>query len=235
MVHLPTSRPDSAPAFPPARQIAVTRDGLAALGGDLGPATLVEAYRKGLFPWEDIDPVPWFSPDPRCLLEPRDFHASRSLRKLRRQQRYRVTIDLRFPEVMRGCAGARRPGQRGTWIGERMIAAYSALHEQGIAHSVEVWHGEQLAGGLYGLALGRAFFGESMFSDRPNASKLALWALCRQLDDWGFHFVDCQQQTPHLSRLGARSVCRSDYLDRLERALDHALGWNPHGLSLIGL
>jgi leucyl/phenylalanyl-tRNA---protein transferase len=224
-VYIPAVGPG--PAFPEPSEMRLTCDGLVALGGDLRPSTLVEAYRKGLFPWEDIDPVPWFSPDPRCVLEPSAFRASRSLLKLARSGRYRVTADACFESVMRACAGAARPGQRGTWIGERMVGAYSALHRIGVGHSVEVWEGDRLVGGLYGLAIGRAFFGESMFSAAPSASKLALMRLSERLDAWGFHFIDCQQETPHLLALGATTLPRRSYLRLLERALDGPDAWNP--------
>lgn len=220
------------PAFPAPRDMRTTCDGLVALGGDLSPNTLIEAYSKGLFPWEDIDPVPWFSPDPRCILFPRDFHAQRSLRKLARTGRYRITADACFASVMRGCATAPRPGQRGTWIGERMIDAFYALHRRGVGHSIEVWRDDELVGGLYGLALGRAFFGESMFSLAPSASKLAMWGLCRQLDAWGFHFIDCQERTPHLERLGAVTLSRAAYLSRLERALRDPDAWGGRNRPL---
>lgn len=235
IVHLPTHSPTDLERFPPLPQIRTTSDGLAALGGDLRPTTIIEAYSKGLFPWEDIDPVPWFSPDPRCILRPSAFHASRSLRKLDRQGRYRVTADLRFCDVMRGCATTLRPGQRGTWIGERMIDAYTALHRCKVAHSIEVWEGDELVGGLYGLAIGSAFFGESMFSARPDASKLALFRLCRRLESWGFAFVDCQQETSHLRSLGATSLPRTRYLDLLLEARSEPCRWNPDKLGLLSL
>lgn len=223
------------PRFPDARDITPSADGLVALGGDLCPDALIEAYCKGIFPWEGDEPVPWFSPDPRCILVPEDFHASRSMRKLDRRGTYRVTSDLRFREVMHGCARIHRPGQRGTWISERMVDAYSALYHMGIAHSVEVWEGDAIVGGLYGLALGRAFFGESMFSARPNASKLALMRLSRRLSEWGFAFIDCQQQTSHLESLGAITVPRLRYLDWLDDALAGPDQWNPNALSLLVL
>jgi len=207
----------------------LTIDGLVALGGDLTPSTLIEAYSKGVFPWEDIDPVPWFSPDPRCVLVPGDFRASRSLRKLGRSGRHKITADRCFEDIMRQCAMVARPGQRGTWIGERMISAYTALHRIGIGHSVEVWREDRLVGGLYGLAIGRAFFGESMFSTEPSASKLALGALAAHLDAWGFDFIDCQQRTPHLQSLGATTLPRASYLRRLERAVSARDAWNPSG------
>lgn len=221
--------------FPPPRSTKPSADGLVALGATLSPDTLLEAYSKGIFPWESEDPIPWFSPDPRCILRPTEFHASRSLRKLDRTGRYRVTADLRFREVMRGCASIHRPGQRGTWISDHMVDAYEQLYRMGIAHSVEVWDGYDLVGGLYGLALGRAFFGESMFSSVPNASKLAMRHLCATLERWDFDFIDCQQHTPHLESLGAVTVPRLEYLDRLDDALSGPDHWNPDGVALVVL
>ena len=197
-----------------------------ALGGDLDPDTLLEAYRKGVFPWEGEWPIPWFSPDPRCILVPAEFRSSRSLRKLDRSRKLRVTVDACFRRVMTSCASIERPGQHGTWISAAMIDAYETLHHQGHAHSVEVWEGEQLVGGLYGLALGSAFFGESMFASRRDASKLGLMRLCRYLDHRGFRFVDCQQDTSHLNRLGAVTIPRACYLDRLESALEVEDRWD---------
>jgi len=221
--------------FPDLRTTTPGSDGLVALGGNLAPETLLTAYRSGIFPWEAEDPIPWFSPDPRCILRPSHFHASRSLRKLDRKGRYRVTADLRFREVVRGCATIHRPGQRGTWISERMGDSYEALYRMGIAHSIEVWDGYELVGGLYGLAMGRAFFGESMFSSVPNASKLALRHLCQTLERWDFRFVDCQQHTPHLESLGAETVPRMRYLDLLDEALSGPDMWNPDGVALLVL
>lgn len=211
--------------FPPARAIEPWVDGLVALGGDLEPATLLEAYRKGIFPWEGSPPVPWFSPDPRMILEPTQFRTTRSLEKRARNSGLTVTFDTAFESVMRACAYTPRPDQGGTWITPWMVDAYGALHRQGVGHSVEVWDADELVGGLYGLALGRAFFGESMFHHQRDASKLALRALCQRLTAAGHHFVDCQQDTPHLRSLGAVTVSRSAYLDRLERALAHPDAW----------
>jgi leucyl/phenylalanyl-tRNA--protein transferase len=222
-----TPRAGPGPAFPDPCQMQATCDGLIALGGDLSPRTLIEAYQKGLFPWEDIDPVPWFSPDPRCILEPKNVHVSRSLRRVIRSERYRVTFDRCFGSVMRSCADTPRSGQNGTWIGERMIQAFTALHRVGVAHSVEVWSGDTLAGGLYGLALGGAFFGESMFARETDASKVGLCALASHLDAWGFHFIDCQKSTAHLVSLGAIDISRADYLQRLEQALSADVAWHP--------
>ena len=196
-----------------------------ALGGDLAPATLIEAYSKGIFPWEGSPPIPWFSPDPRAILVPRAFRASRSLQKVARQERYRVSTDQAFDEVVAACANAPRRGDPGSWINHNIQVAYGELHLQGHAHSVEVWDNDELVGGLYGLAIGRAFFGESMFHTRPNASKLALWGLCKRLHYAGYRFVDCQQETGHLRSLGAVAIPRLRYLRWLEEAVGHEDRW----------
>jgi leucyl/phenylalanyl-tRNA---protein transferase len=190
-----------------------------ALGGPLTTETVLEAYRRGIFPWSGDDPVPWCAPDPRLVLRPGCFRSSRSLEKLARQGRYTVAFDRDFSGVMAACARVHRPGQDGTWITPRMIDVYTELHRRGVAHSVEVLHGGQLVGGLYGLALGRGFFGESMFALHPNTSKLALRALCRALEARHFHFVDCQQVTLHLLSLGARPIPLPVFLRWLENAL----------------
>ncbi|MFT7518059.1 MAG: leucyl/phenylalanyl-tRNA--protein transferase [Kiritimatiellia bacterium] len=220
---------DQQPVFPPAREIDATPDGLVALGGALDPATLVEAYGKGVFPWEGESPIPWFSPDPRCILVPSDFRASRSLRKFGRSGVLRVTVDGCFRRVMQRCGSIDRRDQQGTWINPEMIDAYTVLHEQGVAHSVEVWQGDELVGGIYGLAIGAAFFGESMFAARRDASKLGLMRLCAFLADSGFHFVDCQQDTAHLISLGAITIRRCCYLDRLDAALECSDRWTAIG------
>lgn len=208
------------PAFP--HDLVPDRFGLVALGGHMNAETLVEAYAKGIFPWSGEDPIPWFSPDPRLILEPSHLHVGKSLEKNLRRGRYEVRYDTRYLDVMRGCAGVPRPGQDGTWINGQMWEAYGALHEHGIAHSVEAHRDGDLVGGLYGLALGRAFFGESMFACAPDASKVAFVTLCRDLLAAGYRFVDCQQDTPHMRRFGAFLVTRQEYLRRLHDALlDH--------------
>lgn len=219
--------------FPDPHQLRPVGPGLVALGGDLAPDTLIEAYGKGIFPWEAGPPIPWFSPDPRLILVPRAFRASRSLRQLARRPELRITLDAAFPQVIRACAGARRPGQVGTWITAPVIAAYEALSARGVAHSVEVWDDEGLAGGLYGLAMGRAFFGESMFARRSSCSKLALGHLCGALHRAGYRFVDCQQDTPHLRSLGGVTVPRLRYLRLLDEALGHADLW-PSRVAATG-
>ncbi len=196
--------------------------GLVGWGADLSEATLIEAYSKGIFPWSGEPPIPWYSPDPRLVLAPAGFRASRSLRKLARQDRFTVTFDTEFRGVMTGCAETPRPGQDGTWITGGMIDAYERLHHRHIAHSVEVRDDEgALVGGLYGLTLGAAFFGESMFARASNTSKLALMTLCAHLVDRGFHFVDCQQNTAHMRSLGAHPIPRRVYERRLRQALRH--------------
>lgn len=193
---------------------------LVALGGDLSKKTLLEAYSKGIFPWNGDDPIRWYSPDPRLILEPGGVHVSRSSRKTISKGRLVVRYDVDFRRVMEACMRTPRPGQEGTWITPRMVDAYADLHRDGIAHSVETYRGDELVGGLYGLTLGDAFFGESMFAWTPNASKVALITLCRDLDRAGFDFIDCQQETEHLMSMGAFAVPRAAYLLLLERALE---------------
>lgn len=219
-------RPGRRPMFPPVQAIQPGPDGLVAVGGDLEPETLVEAYRKGLFPWDGHFPYPWYSPDPRCILRPEAFVAHHALRKLDRQGRYDVALDRDFRAVMHACAATPRPGQSGTWISPGMIDAYEVLHRRGVAHAVGVYRPDgTLVGGLYGLSLGRAFFGESMFSHERDVSKLALWRLCRALHAASFAFVDAQQDTPHLRSLGATSVPRATYLALLAGAVEAPDAW----------
>lgn len=195
-------------------------EGIVAVGGELSPAMLLSAYHQGIFPWfSDDDPLLWWSPDPRCLLEPGGFHCSRRLARTLRQGRFRVTLDRDFAAVMEACAAIPRRHEEGTWITPEMREAYGELHRLGFAHSVEVWSGGGLAGGLYGVSLGRAFFGESMFSRERDASKAALAVLSRVLGDAGFRFIDCQIYTPHLGSLGAFTLPRRDFLSRLQAVL----------------
>lgn len=200
--------------------------GLLAYGGDLAPERLLAAYAQGVFPWYAEEPILWYSPDPRMILLPSALRVGRSLAKRVRAEPYALTLDCAFGEVIRACAAAPRPGQDGTWIGRDMISAYERLHALGFAHSVEAWAGgdgmraeRRLVGGLYGVSLGRAFFGESMFAQAGDASKLAFVALVRQLEAWDFAFVDCQVRTDHLARFGAREVARDAFLDSLDQAL----------------
>lgn len=213
------------PMFPPASRLRPESDGLVALGGDFRPETLVEAYSKGLFPWEGSQPIPWFSPDPRCVLFPTEFRSRRSLRKRERNSGWEVRVDTAFQAVMAACALVERPGQGGTWITPWMVESYGELYRRGVAHSVEVWEGEAMVGGLYGLSLGAAFFGESMFHVRPDASKVALGFLCRHVHERGFRFIDCQQDTPHLRSMGAVTVSRNEYMTRLSEALSVSDRW----------
>ena len=206
--------------FPPAARALREPNGLLAAGGALTPQWLVKAYRRGIFPWySEGQPVLWWSPDPRMVLIPGDFRISRSLGKRIRRHDYEIRVDTSFGDVMRACAQPRE-GQSGTWIDEAIIAAYSGLHSAGRAHSVETWIDGVLAGGLYGVALGRMFFGESMFTLAPDASKLALAHLVRQLQRWSFGLIDCQMSTAHLASLGAREMPRADFLRKLAGLID---------------
>jgi leucyl/phenylalanyl-tRNA--protein transferase len=198
-------------------------DGLLAVGGDLSPQRLYAAYRLGIFPWYGEDmPLLWWSPDPRCVLDLAELRAPRRLLRSLKGARLRATLDTRFEEVIRACAASKRQrGGGGTWILPEMIEAYCAFHEAGFAHSIEIWdeEGVELLGGLYGVSLGRAFFGESMFYRRSPASKVALLSLAGLLKDWGFHFLDCQQTTEHVLTYGAREIPRREFLRRLGEAL----------------
>jgi len=206
--------------FPPAHH---AEDGLLAVGGDLSPERLVLAYSLGIFPWyEDGQPILWHSPDPRMILLAEDLRVPRSLRKTIQKGVYRITLDAAFRQVIDGCAEAKRPGQRGTWITRDMKQAYLELHRRGLAHSVEAWNSTGvLVGGLYGVSLGAAFFGESMFARASDASKTAFVALVEQLRCWGITLVDCQVHTDHLSRFGASEWPRRTYLAALRKALAH--------------
>ena len=195
-------------------------DGLVAVGGDLSPDRLLRAYADGIFPWySEETPILWWSPDPRMVLLPAELHLPRSLRRTIRSGAFEVRADTAFGAVIRRCAETGRPGQDGTWITPEMIVAYERLHELGFAHSFEAWEGGELAGGLYGVSLGAAFFGESMFSDQPDASKVAFAASVEWLGGRGFELVDCQVDTEHLRRFGAREIRRAEFLARLRNAL----------------
>jgi leucyl/phenylalanyl-tRNA--protein transferase len=196
-------------------------EGLLAVGGDLRPERLLEAYRHGIFPWYDDDqPILWWSPDPRTVLFPEKLHISRSLKRSLRPGLFNVTLDRCFRDVIQHCAGPRpQYPDGGTWITAAMLEAYTGLHEQGYAHSVETWKDGQLVGGLYGVALGGAFFAESMFTRVPDASKVALVSLVRQLQAWEFRIIDCQQSSPHVMALGAEDIPRQDFLNHLAAAL----------------
>ncbi len=197
-------------------------DGLLAAGGDLSPATLLEAYRHGIFPWySEGSPILWWSPDPRMVLFPGELHVSHSLRQTLRSGRYRCTMDRAFRQVIEACATTPRAGQEGTWITPEMIEAYVHLHELGYAHSVETWEGEELTGGLYGISLGRTFFGESMFHRRRDASKVALWHLDRWCVEKDFTLIDAQVPTTHLQHMGARTISRKHFLTLLAKSLEY--------------
>jgi len=203
--------------FPPVELALRDPNGLLAAGDELSTERLVQAYERGIFPWfGDGDPVLWWSPDPRMVLGTGALKVSRSLRKTLRSGRYRVTADTAFPAVIDACAEP-RAGQDGTWITPAVRQAYCELARLGVAHSIEAWDGDTLAGGLYGVALGRVFFGESMFARRSDASKVALVHLVRQLRRWGFPLIDCQMSTSHLASLGGLNVSRAEFLDVVRR------------------
>ena len=208
-------------AFPPVEHALDEPNGLLAAGADLSVARLLEAYGKGIFPWySEGQPPLWWSPDPRMVLVPRELRISRSLKKRLAKHDYEVRADTAFEDAMRACA-APRPGREDTWITEEMVAAYTRLHREGHAHSVETWIGGALAGGLYGVALGRAFYGESMFTLQPDASKIALAHLARQLERWGCGLIDCQMTTAHLARFGAREIPRAEFMRKLANLVNY--------------
>ena len=214
---MPIFRLDHRLAFPP---VEYAEDGLLAVGGDLRPERLLLAYRSGIFPWySDGQPILWHSPDPRMVLVASELQVPRSLRKTMRKRPYELTLDGCFAKVVAGCASAERPGQSGTWITPDMQAAYRELHRRGLAHSVEAWQGGRLVGGLYGVSLGAAFFGESMFALAPDASKIAFVRLVEHLQRWDIGLVDCQVYTEHLARFGAVEWPRKRYLAALKKAL----------------
>lgn len=209
------------PGFPPLERALVDPNGLLAAGGELTPDWLLAAYRRGIFPWfSGNEPILWWSPDPRLVLIPAEIRISRSLRKVLRQRRFEIRIDTAFAEVMAECA-APREADAGTWITPRMQAAYCRMYELGYAHSVECWREDKLVGGLYGMAVGRAFFGESMFSRETDASKVALAHLARVLERLDFAVIDCQMTTPHLLSMGARELARSEFGADLNRWTRH--------------
>jgi leucyl/phenylalanyl-tRNA--protein transferase len=228
---MPVYRLPEAVLFPPVEN--AVQNGLLAVGGDLSPERLLAAYREGIFPWySDGEPILWWSPDPRFVLFPHELRVSRSMRQFLKKGTIRVTFDRAFREVIESCRRS-RPGQDGTWITPEMRVAYCAFHDLGYAHSVEVWQGDALAGGLYGISLGRTFFGESMFSAVPNASKAALITLVSHLKERDFDLIDCQVETAHLAGLGARPIPRRDFCALLQQSLCHETlrgnwgGWLP--------
>ena len=205
------------PALPPAARALRDPNGLLAAGGDLSVATLLGAYRQGIFPWYSAgQPILWWSPDPRTVFWPQHFHVSRSLARTLRRGRFELSLDTCFNAVVAAC-GPGRPRGGETWITPAMQLAYTRLHEAGHAHSVECWQDGQLVGGVYGVALGRCFFGESMFSLATDASKVALAWLCRKLVEWEINVFDCQMESPHLASLGACALPRAEYLALVER------------------
>lgn len=206
--------------FPDVSQALREPDGLLAAGGDLSAERLMEAYRQGIFPWyEEDQPILWWSPSPRCVLYPEQLHVSRSLKKTLRKNVFSVSFDQQFERVMQHCAESRQD-QDGTWITPDMLEAFQRLHSKGIAHSVEVWKGDELVGGLYGLAMGRVFFGESMFSRATDASKVALYQLTQQLLEWDFNLIDCQVHSEHLESLGAITIDRRQFIAHLEQHIE---------------
>jgi len=214
--------------LPNPRATALDADGLLAAGGDLHPARLLAAYANGIFPWfnSDAERILWWCPDPRGVLEPSAFEPRRSLKKVIRQAPYEIRIDTAFPAVINACADTPRRGQGGTWITPNMRTAYIDLFRAGFAHSVEAWRDDTLVGGLYGVSLGRMFFGESMFTHARDASKCAFAALCEKLAQWDFELLDCQMMNDHLASLGVRTIPRTEFLDRL---LDNDLAATKQG------
>ena len=209
----------SAHIFPDAR--VAGKEGLLAFGGDLNPNRILKAYRNGIFPWfNPEDPILWWSPDPRMLLYPKDFKTSKSFKRVLRNKGFEVRFDTNFEAVITYCGDVPREGQDGTWLTKEMKEAYIELHDMGFAHSVETYYKGELVGGLYGLALGRGFFGESMFSLMPNASKVSIKALSSICAKKSYDFIDCQIETPHLIKWGAKLVERETFLDELEVTLE---------------
>ncbi len=204
--------------FPPVEY--AEEDGLLAVDGDLSPERLLLAYQSGIFPWyNEEDPILWWSPNPRMVLYPSEIKVSKSMVQILRGNKFSITVDTAFNQVITACASTLRDGQPGTWIVPEMIEAYTKLHQMGYAHSVEVWREDRLVGGLYGLALGKVFCGESMFSSESNASKAGFITFVQWLQQQGYHFIDCQTHTPHLESLGARQIPRAQFLQELSVAL----------------
>lgn len=207
--------------FPDVTRALREPNGLLAAGADLSPGRLIDAYRSGIFPWySDDQPLLWWSPDPRMVLFPAEFRIPRSLRKRLRRRDYEIRTDTCFETVMRACATP-RADDGGTWITEEMIFAYTGLYRRGLAHSAETWIDGKLSGGLYGIALGRMFYGESMFTRVTDASKLALAHLVRQIERWGFGLIDCQMKTAHLAAFGAREIPRTEFLRKVQELVNY--------------
>ncbi len=209
-------------AFPSTHNALEDPNGLLAVGGDLSPARLLHAYSLGIFPWfDESQPILWWTPNPRLVLKPSDIHHGRTFKKLANKRLFTVTVDTCFNDVVSECAASiHRSDGEGTWITDEMIDAYSELHQQGHAHSIEVWQDEQLVGGLYGIAIGRFFYGESMFSAVSGASKIGFATLVKQLDDWGFIGIDCQVHTQYLASFGALELPRTIFEALLKEAQD---------------
>ncbi len=204
--------------FPPAE--LAEKDGLLAIGGDLSPERLLLAYSNGIFPWySEGDPILWWSPSPRLVIIPGEFRIPKRLSRFMRQKKFSVSMDKAFRKIISACATIDGRGEKGTWITDEMIEAYCQLHHMGFAHSVECWLDDKLAGGLYGISLGGVFFGESMFSNQTNGSKVALVSLVNKLLDWNFDMIDCQMKTPHLMQFGAREIPGSQFQKTLARSL----------------
>ena len=221
------------PIFPP---VEGAEDGLVAIGGDLSVTRLVAAYRNGLFPWNNYrsGPIRWHSPDPRWVVLPDSFRLPKRMQRTLRNHSFRLTSDTAFREVISACAAAFRPFQRGTWIHDRRVESYVALHDAGWAHSMEVWEGTQLVGGLYGVQVGALFCGESMFALRPDASKVAFVHLVRQLERWGVELIDCQVYNQFLHSLGAREVPRQNFLSQLKEICEgtsSSADWKSYALK----
>jgi leucyl/phenylalanyl-tRNA---protein transferase len=222
---------DTDDPFPPPEFALQQPNGLLAAGGDLSPSRLLDAYAQGIFPWFGReDPLLWWSPDPRMVLYVRELKISRSLRRTIRSGRFRVTMDTAFATVIDGCAEP-RPGQDGTWITAEMHAAYRRLFEMGYAHSVEAWTGDRLVGGLYGVALGRMFFGESMFTRESDASKVGFVHMVAQFGRWKMPLIDCQMPTSHLASLGAREIPRAVFLDQISGLVQESAPPRPWRLD----
>ncbi|MBK7081769.1 MAG: leucyl/phenylalanyl-tRNA--protein transferase [Betaproteobacteria bacterium] len=215
-------------SFPPVEQALVEPNGLLAAGDDLTPERLLDAYRHGIFPWYEAgQPVLWWSPDPRMVLPVEAFRLRRSLAKVVRNGGFEIRVDTAFAAVMQCCARVARPGQDGTWITPGIVAAYSGLHRRGHAHSIEAWREGRLVGGLYGVSIGRMFFGESMFALERDASKVALAHLVAMLRARGFPLIDCQQETEHLASVGARPIPRAVFAERVARLVDSGAPRDP--------
>jgi len=216
--------------FPPVEE--TDEDGILAVGGDLTTERLVQAYKRGVFPWYSEGlPILWHCPDPRFVLVPGQLHVPKSLRKVMKRGDFSIRLDTDFEGVIDGCAKTKRPGQRGTWITRDMRTAYLKLHAMGVAHSCEAWQGEEMVGGLYGVSLGAAFFGESMFATVDDASKVAFTTLVEWMIGWGIQLVDCQQETAHLARFGATPWPRERFVKELERLMMFSTRVGPWSLE----